>query len=188
MSSRCHRTPDALAICSRSLSATIERAISTACPRRSEWQSAPRRHNTDWQKLAGHVGTDSGAVSWLKMEGPNDRALLDDLGDSEGTSSRRQRRSFLATLDLRPSACQQRVWQPALWRSGRTKRQSIGPVEDLVRFEPPKPLSALKVFVASYVARQSGHRQVDVSHRGGKPGFVRIGPDGGGARCFQIPD
>ena len=80
------------------------------------------------------------------MEGPNDRALLDDLGDSEGTSSRRQRRSFLATLDLRPTACQQRVWQPALWRSGRTKRQSIGPVEDLVRFEPPKPLSALKVF------------------------------------------
>jgi hypothetical protein len=68
----------------------------------NEWQSAPRRHNTDWQKLAGHVGTDSGAVCWLKMEGPNDRALLDDLGDSEGTSSRRQRRSFLATLDLRP--------------------------------------------------------------------------------------
>jgi hypothetical protein len=122
------------------------------------------------------------------MEGPNDRALLDDLGDSEGTSSRRQRRSLLATLDLRPTACQQRVWRPALWRSGPTKRQSIGPVEDLVRFEPPKPLSALKVFVASYVARQSGHRQVDVSHRGGKPGFVRIGPDGGGARCFQIPD
>jgi predicted pyridoxine 5'-phosphate oxidase superfamily flavin-nucleotide-binding protein len=44
--------------------------------------------------------------------------------------------------------------------------------------------SADTLFVASYVARQSGHRQVDVSHRGGKPGFVRIGPDG----VMTIPD
>jgi ferredoxin-NADP reductase/predicted pyridoxine 5'-phosphate oxidase superfamily flavin-nucleotide-binding protein len=29
-------------------------------------------------------------------------------------------------------------------------------------------------FVASYVDRADGHRQVDASHRGGKPGFVRI--------------
>lgn len=29
-------------------------------------------------------------------------------------------------------------------------------------------------FVASYVDREDGHRQVDVSHRGGKPGFIRI--------------
>ncbi len=28
-------------------------------------------------------------------------------------------------------------------------------------------------FVASFVDREDGHRQVDVSHRGGKPGFVR---------------
>ncbi|HEX3664788.1 MAG TPA: pyridoxamine 5'-phosphate oxidase family protein [Rhizomicrobium sp.] len=44
--------------------------------------------------------------------------------------------------------------------------------------------SADTLFVASYVARQSGHRQVDVSHRGGKPGFARIGPDG----VITIPD
>ncbi len=44
--------------------------------------------------------------------------------------------------------------------------------------------SADTLFVASYVARESGHRQVDVSHRGGKPGFVRIGPDG----VITIPD
>jgi predicted pyridoxine 5'-phosphate oxidase superfamily flavin-nucleotide-binding protein len=44
--------------------------------------------------------------------------------------------------------------------------------------------SADTLFVASYLARQSGHRQVDVSHRGGKPGFVRIGPDG----VITIPD
>jgi uncharacterized protein len=38
-------------------------------------------------------------------------------------------------------------------------------------------------FVASYVDR--GHRrQVDVSHRGGKPGFVRIEPDG----SLTVPD
>lgn len=42
-------------------------------------------------------------------------------------------------------------------------------------------------FVASYVDRQDGvdrERQVDVSHRGGKPGFVRIGEDG----VLTIPD
>jgi len=38
-------------------------------------------------------------------------------------------------------------------------------------------------FVASYVDRDNGHRQVDVSHRGGPSGFVRI--DGG---ALIIPD
>jgi predicted pyridoxine 5'-phosphate oxidase superfamily flavin-nucleotide-binding protein len=39
-------------------------------------------------------------------------------------------------------------------------------------------------FVASYVDRDGGARQVDVSHKGGKPGFVQIGDDG----VFTIPD
>ncbi|MDM0087359.1 MULTISPECIES: pyridoxamine 5'-phosphate oxidase family protein [unclassified Variovorax] len=39
-------------------------------------------------------------------------------------------------------------------------------------------------YVASYVDREDGTRQVDVSHRGGKPGFVRIGDDG----VLTIPD
>ena len=39
-------------------------------------------------------------------------------------------------------------------------------------------------FVASYVDRDNEGRQVDVSHRGGKPGFVRIGKDG----VLTIPD
>ncbi len=39
-------------------------------------------------------------------------------------------------------------------------------------------------FVASYVDRGSGQRQVDVSHRGGRPGFVRVGSDG----VLTIPD
>ncbi|PZM15126.1 pyridoxamine 5'-phosphate oxidase family protein [Rhizobium tubonense] len=39
-------------------------------------------------------------------------------------------------------------------------------------------------FVASYVEREDGRRQVDVSHRGGKAGFVRIGEDG----VLTIPD
>lgn len=38
-------------------------------------------------------------------------------------------------------------------------------------------------FVASYVERQD-RRQVDVSHRGGRPGFVRVGTDG----LLTIPD
>ncbi|MHC1551558.1 2Fe-2S iron-sulfur cluster-binding protein [Phyllobacterium sp. K27] len=44
-------------------------------------------------------------------------------------------------------------------------------------------LKADTFFVASY-AEVDGNRQVDVSHRGGKPGFVRIGPDG----LLTIPD
>lgn len=39
-------------------------------------------------------------------------------------------------------------------------------------------------FVASYVDRGDGERQVDVSHRGGNTGFVRIGGDG----VLTIPD
>lgn len=39
-------------------------------------------------------------------------------------------------------------------------------------------------FVASYVDRADGTREVDVSHRGGKPGFVRVHQDG----TLTIPD
>ena len=39
------------------------------------------------------------------------------------------------------------------------------------------------LFVASY-AEADGHRQVDVSHRGGPPGFVRVGSDG----TLTVPD
>jgi len=39
-------------------------------------------------------------------------------------------------------------------------------------------------FVASYVEREGGHRQVDVSHRGGRSGFVRVGDD----EALTIPD
>lgn len=39
-------------------------------------------------------------------------------------------------------------------------------------------------FVASYVDREDEGRQVDVSHRGGRPGFVRIDADGG----LTVPD
>ncbi|KND61715.1 Flavohemoprotein (Hemoglobin-like protein) (Flavohemoglobin) (Nitric oxide dioxygenase) [Candidatus Burkholderia verschuerenii] len=39
-------------------------------------------------------------------------------------------------------------------------------------------------FVASYFDREDGHRQVDVSHRGGRAGFVRVADDG----SFTVPD
>lgn len=39
-------------------------------------------------------------------------------------------------------------------------------------------------YVASYIERDDGTRQVDVSHRGGKPGFVRVGEDG----VLTVPD
>ena len=66
-------------------------------------------------------------------------------------------------------------------------RLSAGPV---VRQEAPDARAraliqgADTLFVASYVERETGYRQVDVSHRGGKPGFVRIDPDG----VLTIPD
>jgi predicted pyridoxine 5'-phosphate oxidase superfamily flavin-nucleotide-binding protein len=44
--------------------------------------------------------------------------------------------------------------------------------------------SADTFFVASYVEREDGHRQIDVSHRGGKPGFVRVDAAG----VLTIPD
>ncbi|HEX6002185.1 MAG TPA: pyridoxamine 5'-phosphate oxidase family protein [Hyphomicrobiaceae bacterium] len=44
--------------------------------------------------------------------------------------------------------------------------------------------SADTFFVASYAGLADGRRQVDVSHRGGKPGFVRIDESGG----LTIPD
>jgi uncharacterized protein len=39
-------------------------------------------------------------------------------------------------------------------------------------------------FVASYVEGKNGQRSVDVSHRGGNPGFIRLDADGG----LTIPD
>ncbi|URK89321.1 pyridoxamine 5'-phosphate oxidase family protein (plasmid) [Rhizobium sp. RCAM05350] len=39
-------------------------------------------------------------------------------------------------------------------------------------------------FVATYAELENGQRQADVSHRGGKPGFVRVGADG----VLTVPD
>jgi predicted pyridoxine 5'-phosphate oxidase superfamily flavin-nucleotide-binding protein len=39
-------------------------------------------------------------------------------------------------------------------------------------------------FVASFADRSDAGRQVDVSHRGGRPGFVRVDPDG----SLTVPD
>lgn len=44
--------------------------------------------------------------------------------------------------------------------------------------------SADTFFVASYIEGNEGGRQVDVSHRGGKAGFVRLGEDG----VLTVPD
>jgi uncharacterized protein len=44
--------------------------------------------------------------------------------------------------------------------------------------------TAATFFVASYVDQPDGSRKVDVSHRGGKPGFVRLNDDG----SLTIPD
>ena len=57
--------------------------------------------------------------------------------------------------------------------SGQLDDRALGMVEGADTF-----------FVASYVDRANGERQVDVSHRGGNAGFVRVGADG----VLTIPD
>jgi predicted pyridoxine 5'-phosphate oxidase superfamily flavin-nucleotide-binding protein len=44
------------------------------------------------------------------------------------------------------------------------------------------------LFVASYAEPQRGGRQVDVSHRGGRPGFVRVDSGQAGGDVLTIPD
>ena len=75
-----------------------------------------------------------------------------------------------------------------------TLRSSPEPAEEGVA--PPQKLEGLDeaarrligeaktFFVASYAMGSSGQRQVDVSHRGGEPGFVRFAADG----RLTIPD
>jgi uncharacterized protein len=43
-------------------------------------------------------------------------------------------------------------------------------------------------FIASAAPGQAGDRQVDISHRGGKPGFVRLTADEDGAALMTVPD
>ncbi|MBP2486627.1 pyridoxamine 5'-phosphate oxidase family protein [Rhizobium leguminosarum] len=57
--------------------------------------------------------------------------------------------------------------------SGQLDDRALGMVEGADTF-----------FVASYVDRDNGERQVDVSHRGGNAGFVRVGADS----VLTIPD
>ena len=75
-----------------------------------------------------------------------------------------------------------------------TLRSPVDPAEETL--EPPENLTALDAaarrmigkadtfFVASYATGSNGQRQVDVSHRGGEAGFVRIAEDG----TLTIPD
>jgi len=64
---------------------------------------------------------------------------------------------------------------------------SAGPVQAADRLDAAARAlirSADTFFVASYVDIEGGGRQVDVSHRGGKPGFVRLDDED----VFTIPD
>ncbi|MBY5342873.1 MULTISPECIES: pyridoxamine 5'-phosphate oxidase family protein [Rhizobium] len=57
--------------------------------------------------------------------------------------------------------------------SGQLDDRALGMIEGADTF-----------FVASYVDRENDERQVDVSHRGGNAGFVRVGADG----VLTVPD
>lgn len=59
-------------------------------------------------------------------------------------------------------------------------------VEELVALDAPAQalIAAADTFFVATYADRDGRRQVDVSHRGGKAGFVRLGPDG----TLTVPD
>ena len=77
-----------------------------------------------------------------------------------------------------PKYIRQRAWLPSDAAPAAAERM---PGLDAAARE--LVMAAETFFVASYVDDAEG-RQVDVSHRGGKPGFVRVGEDG----ALTIPD
>lgn len=77
---------------------------------------------------------------------------------------------YIALRDLLP------VTAPPAAHAAETMDALDGPGRDAIA-------AADVFFVASY-ADLDGGRQVDVSHRGGRPGFVRVDPDG----TLTIPD
>ncbi len=81
-----------------------------------------------------------------------------------------------------PQYIQARNWQAASTQTGK-----LVAAENLPSFDAEARAAiaaADTFFVASYVDLPDGSRQVDASHRGGKPGFVRIDADG----VLTIPD
>ncbi len=70
------------------------------------------------------------------------------------------------------------------------RNPSLPPAATPVRFDTLTPRikgivdHADTFFVATYFDREDEHRQTDVSHRGGKSSFVRVGDDG----TFTVPD
>jgi uncharacterized protein len=82
-----------------------------------------------------------------------------------------------------PQYIQLRDWHFKPGRKGfaETVPQRTGQLDDRARGIIAR---ADTFFVASYVNRDDGSRQVDASHRGGKPGFVRIDESG----VLTIPD
>lgn len=75
--------------------------------------------------------------------------------------------------------------QFAFLRDPRTKASVEPIVSDVLTDEARRIIAeADTFFVASYVDRPDVGRQVDASHRGGRPGFVRIDADGG----LTVPD
>lgn len=72
-----------------------------------------------------------------------------------------------------PQYIQKRGWHAVPGR-GQTVVEHLPGLDEAARMLIRR---ADTLFVASYVDRDDGTRQVDVSHRGGKSGFVRLGAD-----------
>ncbi|MBN3857436.1 2Fe-2S iron-sulfur cluster binding domain-containing protein [Paraburkholderia sp. Ac-20340] len=83
--------------------------------------------------------------------------------------------------------CPQYIFQrDAAFVRDPAQRSEIAPVISDQMDERARAIVARadSFYVATYVDRDDGHRQVDVSHRGGKAGFVRVDERG----VFTVPD
>jgi predicted pyridoxine 5'-phosphate oxidase superfamily flavin-nucleotide-binding protein len=98
-------------------------------------------------------------------------------GHVERTSQERFRLAVEQSFGNCPKYIQARE---ASFPSAATDRQATFAEELHALDEPARALIASSdtFFVASYVDREAGERQVDASHRGGLPGFMRVEANG----------
>ncbi len=103
-----------------------------------------------------------------------------------GTIDARSETGFTVRVEHSFGNCPQYI-QARNWHAVERGANASFPAEHLAKLDDAARaaiLAADTFFVASSIDLDDGHRQVDASHRGGKPGFIRIGDDG----VLTIPD
>jgi predicted pyridoxine 5'-phosphate oxidase superfamily flavin-nucleotide-binding protein len=101
-----------------------------------------------------------------------------------GTLKRSDDHSFDISVEQSYGNCPRYIQQRQFNISGDSRPATAQWMEPLDTEARDLISNADSFFVASYVNDTASERQVDVSHRGGKPGFVRLDEDG----TLTIPD